>query len=156
MSDPPSCKAILEIIREDKSISKDVREVLEKWYSDISKLYSGVRENPDLVFDNDFLENAIAKKQLFESLSSAEQSVSSHYCTSHLNAPLSLNEVSKVVDKCKLHKAYLYIPNEALKNKNAKILLHKFFSFCFDTGFSPTDWNYSDIKPSSEPMYSNV
>ena len=44
-------------------------------------------------------------------------------------------------------KSYLEIPNEALKNKNAKFLLLKFFNLCFKSGFNPTDWDYSEIIP---------
>ena len=34
-----------------------------------------------------------------------------------------------------------------LKNRNAKLLLHKFFNLCFSSGFNPSDWDYSDIVP---------
>lgn len=57
------------------------------------------------------------------------------------------DEVSKAIDSAKLHKSFLEIPNEALKNMNAKLLMHKFYSICFETGLCPTDWNKSDIKP---------
>ena len=30
---------------------------------------------------------------------------------------------------------------------NAKLLMHKFYAICFETGLCPTDWNKSDIKP---------
>ena len=46
-----------------------------------------------------------------------------------------------------MKKAYLQIPNEALKNRNAKLLFHKFFQLCFVSGLSPTEWDASDIKP---------
>ena len=39
------------------------------------------------------------------------------------------------------------IPNEALKNENAKLLLFKFFKLCFECGLNPTDWDKNDIKP---------
>ena len=44
-------------------------------------------------------------------------------------------------------KFYLEIPNEALKNGNAKLLLHKFYNLCFSNGCSPSDWDTSDIIP---------
>ena len=47
----------------------------------------------------------------------------------------------------KFGKAYLDVPNEALKNENAKKLLHKLFSLCFSNDISPLDWSFSDIKP---------
>ena len=34
-----------------------------------------------------------------------------------------------------------------MKNINAKLVLHKFYSICFETGLCPTDWYNSDIKP---------
>ena len=44
-------------------------------------------------------------------------------------------------------KSYLEIPNEVMKNKNAKLLLFKFFNLCFISGFNPSDWDFSDIIP---------
>ena len=46
-----------------------------------------------------------------------------------------------------MRKSYLQIPNEALKNRNAKILFHKFFNLCFKSGLNPSEWDSSDIKP---------
>ena len=37
-----------------------------------------------------------------------------------------------------MKKAYLDIPNEVLKNENAKTLLHSFFNLCVDSGLNPT------------------
>ena len=45
-------------------------------------------------------------------------------------------------------KFFLEIPNEAFKNVNGKLLLHRFLCLCFSTGLNPTEWDYSDIKPS--------
>ena len=64
-----------------------------------------------------------------------------------LIADISFDEVSKAIDKAKVGKAYLEIPNEIMKNINAKSLLHKFFNLCFKFNLSPNDWNFSDIKP---------
>ena len=41
LGNPPSSKAVLEIIRDDDSISTDIQEILAKWHNDISKLFSG-------------------------------------------------------------------------------------------------------------------
>ena len=51
------------------------------------------------------------------------------------------------IDKTKFRKSYLEIPNESLKNANAKQLFHHFFNLCFKSGLSPSDWDQSDIKP---------
>ena len=68
-----------------------------------------------------------------------------------LNSEISFTEVSKAIDRAKLGKAYLEIPNDAIKNENAKILLHKFFNLCFLSGLNPSEWDYSDIKPIPKP-----
>ena len=76
-----------------------------------------------------------------------EQVEMSNYPTEPLNSTFLLDEVSKAIDRVKLRKAYLEIPNEILKNANAKLLLQKFFNLCFLSGLNPTDWDFSDIKP---------
>ena len=69
LSDPPSFKASLEIVNNDGTISRDIKEILDRWHTDISKLYSGLRENPDLVYNNLFYEEMLNKKSEFENLS---------------------------------------------------------------------------------------
>ena len=59
---------------------------------------------------------------------------------------LNFNEVSRAIDRTKVGKAYLEIPNDVIKNLNAK-----FFNICFKSGLNPTDWSYSDIKPIPKP-----
>ena len=147
LCDPPSTRAALEIVRADGSISSDIKEILERWYCDISRLFSGFRENPEMVFDNEFYEEIVDKKQEFENLSPEEQTGNSKYNSSSLNSAFLYEEVSKCIDSTKLRKAYLDIPNDVTKNTNAKILLHKFFNLCFSSGLNPTEWDYSNIKP---------
>ena len=65
--DLPSSKAVLEIIRDDDSISSDIQEILTKWYSDIGNLFSGIRENPEL--GDLFYEEIKAKKRELENIS---------------------------------------------------------------------------------------
>ena len=59
------------------------------------------------------------------------------------------DEVSIAIDKTKLKKSYLEVPNEALKNQHAKLILHRFFNLCicFSSGFCPCDWDNTDIIP---------
>ena len=147
LNNPPSSRAVLEIIREDNTISRDVKEVLERWLIDISKLFSGVKNDPEKSFDDQFYDEIVAKKEEFEKLSNQEQEQTSQYSSEQINIDISYNEVSNAIDKIKFHKAFLEIPNEAMKNPNAKSLLHKFFNLCFKSGFSPADWDYSDIIP---------
>ena len=62
LSEPKSSKVILEIIRNDKSISTDIKEILTRWHSDISGLFSGVRENPELAYDDRFSSKSMTLK----------------------------------------------------------------------------------------------
>ena len=100
-----------------------------------------------MAFDDDFFQEILNKKDEFEQFSFQEQASQSAYSSEMLNNEFSFDEVSDAVNQNKLHKAYLKIPNEAMKNENAKILLHKFFNLCFKSGLNPTDWDFSDIKP---------
>ena len=73
LNNPPSSRAALEIVRADSTISNDLKEVLERWLSDISKLFSGIRDDPDMAFDDKFYEEILVKKSEFENLSKDDQ-----------------------------------------------------------------------------------
>jgi hypothetical protein len=62
LNNPPSSRVALEIVRADKSISRDLKEILERWLTDISTLFSGVREDPAMSFDDNFYEEILNKK----------------------------------------------------------------------------------------------
>ena len=98
-----------------------MKEILKRWHSDISRLFSGLRENPDFAFDDAFYDEVVDKKNEFEALSPEEQEQLGDYDSESLNVNLTFDEVSKAIDKAKLKKAYIDIPNEAVKNENAKI-----------------------------------
>ena len=147
LSNPPSSRAALEIVREDGTISNDIKEVLKRWHDDIGKLFAGLRENPEFAFDDDFYEEVLDKKREFENLSTEEQNRLSSHDNNILNEDITLREVSEAIDKSKPRKACIEIPNEAVKNDNAKLLLHRFFRLCFSSGLSPTEWDSSHIKP---------
>ena len=147
LSDSKPIKSVLEIVKADNSISNDVTEVLERWFSDISKLYSGIRDDPDIIFNEELYNQVLNLKVEFERLDPTVQEEQAPYSTDTLNSDISLEEVSNAIDKAKLRKAYLDIPNEAMKNPQANILLHKFFSICFLMGICPTEWYNSHIKP---------
>ena len=110
LSNPPSSKAVLEIVREDGTISNDVKEVLKRWHEDIGKLFSGLRENPEFAFDNDFYEEIIEKKNEFENLAPEQQDQQSDFNSGDFNKNISYDEVSRAIDKWKLKKAYIEIP----------------------------------------------
>jgi hypothetical protein len=69
------------------------------------------------------------------------------YDAGEMNSEISYDEVADAINCSELKKSYLEIPNEALKNRNAKLLLHRFVNLCFLSGFNPSDWDYSDIVP---------
>ena len=72
LSDRKSSHVLLETIRADGSICKDKKEVLLKWYSDFSECFKGIKDDPDLVFDDDFLEEISKLKVDFDKLSVEE------------------------------------------------------------------------------------
>ena len=144
---PPTARAALEIVREDDSISRDLKEILERWFNDISKLFSGLNDNPEMAFDDNFYQEVLNKKAEFENMSYEEQSQHCEYTSEDFNSDICYDEVADAVNKSKLRKSYLEIPNEAMKNRNAKLLLCKFFNLCFISGINPSDWDFSDIIP---------
>ena len=149
----PPLRPVLEIVNPDGSTSRNKDAILNRWFEDISQLFSGLRENPDLAFDDSFLEEVLKKKDEFEAMTEEEQHNTNPLClnTDVLNRDLEFKEVSDAIDNLKTGKAYLEIPNEAMKNLNSKILLHRFLSTCFASGMSPTEWQNSHIKPIPKP-----
>ena len=147
LKSPPSSRIALEIVRSDETISRDLKEILERWLNDISKLFSGVRDNPEMTFDDNFYNEILNKKKEFEQLFPQEQTQTSQFNSEIINSEISFQEVSDAINSTRFNKAYLDIPNEAMKNQNAKEILHRFFNLCFISGHSPVDWDLSDIKP---------
>ena len=147
LSDAKNSHVLLEVIRNDGTISKDKKEVLLKWHDDFEKCFKGMKDDPDLVFDDDFLDEVTKLKDEFDKLLPEEQVSNSPFDSSALNNDITYEEVSNAIDKAKCGKAFLVVPNEAMKNPEAKLLLHKMFNICFQTGLSPTDWLKSDTKP---------
>ena len=147
LSDHKPAHVLLEVVRDDETICKDIKVVLEKWHKDFSECFKGIKDDPDLVFDDEFLARITKLKDDFDVLSENEQESKSRFDSVKLNCEITYQEVSNAIDQSKLGKAYLSIPNEALKNNAAKFLLHKFFNKCFELGLSPTDWLQSELKP---------
>ena len=106
-----------------------------------------------MAFNDTFYQEVLNKKQEFDQMSQEHQQAFSSldFSSDEINIEITFLEVSKAIDRAKCRKAYLEIPNEVMKNKNAKLILHKFFNLCFISGLNPSDWNYSDIKPIPKP-----
>ena len=113
-----------------------MKEVLERWHHDISRLFSGLRQNPEFAFNDTFFEEILKKKEEFENMQPEYYEEDQVYPSAKLNEELSYDEVSVSIDKTKFRKSYLEIPNEALKNANAKQLFYHFFNLCFKSGLS--------------------
>ena len=100
-----------------------------------------------MAFNDQYYQEILTKKQEFENMSFEQQSHDSDYDSDMMNIEISYDEVSEAVYKSNFRKSHLEIPNEVMKNRNAKLLLYKFFNLCFISGYNPTDWDYSDIIP---------
>ena len=122
--------------------------MLERWFSDISGLYSGLHEKPETAYSDIFYNRVLEKNRELENIMSQEKCAADQPLDlGDINTDNRYNEVSEVIDQSKFKKSYLDIPNEVLKNKHAKVLLFHFFKLCFTSGYNPTDWDYSDIIP---------
>ena len=65
LSEPKSNRVNMEIVNNDETISTDIKEILERWHSDISGLFSGLRDDPGLAFDDLFLQQISDLKNEF-------------------------------------------------------------------------------------------
>jgi len=149
LKDPPNIKTALEVVNEDGSISHNTKDVLNRWFKDISGLYSEVKDNPELNFNDEFYNKVVEKKEQFDRLvldSGGDYSQELNNCE-EMNYEIRYDEVSEAIDKNKDKKSHLEIPNEVLKNVQMKLLLYKFYNMCFKMGYNPVDWNFSDIIP---------
>jgi hypothetical protein len=100
-------------------------------YRRTSKLFSGLRENPEFALNDEFYEEIVNKKEEFEALSPEEQELLADYDSECLNSNLTYDEVSKAIDRAKIRKAYIEIPNEAIKNENAKLFFINFSTLLY-------------------------
>ena len=98
--------------------------MLKRWHTDISNLFSGLRNNPDFPFNDNFYQEILDKKAEFEAMAPNDQEQVSNFDSVSLNNDILFDEVSKAIDKAKMRKAYLQIPNEALKNQVFSALLY--------------------------------
>ena len=120
----------MEVITENGSVSNNVEDVLSKWESCFSKLYTSTvttnTNNHGLSRDN--IENS--NDHIFDE-------------------PISVFEVQQAVKEAKLNKASGIddIPAEVLKNETAISSLHILYNVVFTEGTIPTEWGKGVINP---------
>ena len=122
----------------------DFETVLNTWRDEFSGLYNRpVDQNVD--FDNEFYADAMNYKNRCEYNMSQPDYISNDF----LNGNISLEEVEKVLNRLKNNKACGFdcIPNEVLKNKDVKTVLHKLFDLYFKYGKVPSIWLKTIISP---------
>ena len=78
-----------------------MKEVLKHWHHDISRLFSGLRQNPEFAFDDTFFEEILKKKEEFENMQPEYYEEDQVYPSAKLNEELSYDEVSVSIDKTK-------------------------------------------------------
>ena len=120
----------MEIITENGSVSNNVEDVLSKWESCFSKLYtSNVTTNTN--------NHGLSRDNIKNS-------------NDHIfDEPISVFEVQQAVKEAKLNKASGIddIPAEVLKNNTAISSLHILYNVVFTEGTIPTEWGKGVINP---------
>ena len=137
---------------DDGSESRDPDEILKKWKSDFSKLFS--LSNGD--FDDNFLaETRITLKRWENELENYDRTSDNGEIQSTpnddlLNCPILLAEINRVLSKAKSGKAVGIenIPNEILKCDKLVPVLFRLFSACFEhtSNMIPSLWYKTIIQ----------
>ena len=134
-------KIPLEIYDGEGNVDGDLENVLKKWESEYSKLYTG----PDKDFNVEWYNTCMIDKMVYE------ESMNDPLYTSNesLNDVFSITELDKIITNCKNGKATGIdrIPNEVLKNKNVKALLLLLFNACFLNDIVPHKWLQAIVYP---------
>jgi hypothetical protein len=127
----------MQVRLDNGNLCADPVQVREKWLSDYMDLYNNFDEDG---FDNNFLESAKEYKEfLFENNLENES----------INTDITMEELTKCIDKLKLKKAVGAdaIPNEILKHEGIRSLLLSLFNKILETGLTPSIWSDSILKP---------
>ena len=112
-----------EVVTESESISNNLEDVLRKWESCFSQLYTS----------NDTT-NAVGSAILNDNIDNANGQV--------MDEPISIFKVPQAVKDAKLNKASGIdnIPAEVLKNDTTISYLHTLYNVCFTMGTIPSEW----------------
>ena len=78
------------------------KRVLLKWYSDFSRCCKGIKNDPDMVFDDQYLDKITKLKTDFDQLSPESQISGSALDSTQLNCDISYDEVSSAINKSQL------------------------------------------------------
>ncbi|VDH95785.1 Hypothetical predicted protein [Mytilus galloprovincialis] len=116
------------VFREDGTISYDTNEILERWRSEYSKLFSAeITEVDDLFMSNIEQLNAQMEAEVTDAT---------------LNDDINIEETKSAMKRLKSGKSVGVdnLPNEILKNENLLHILTKLFNLCFTSGIVPSLW----------------
>ena len=136
-------KIPMEVYDEDENIVTDTNYVLNKWKTDFEGLYSSnnitAENNPDPL--NNVLHSNIVRENLMKD--------PLYFENANLNRNFTLDEVKRVIMKCKNGKSSGVdrIPYEILKNDKIIDVLTNLYQLCFDTNLVPAMWSKSIISP---------
>ena len=123
-------KIPMEVVTENGSISNDLEDVLSKWETSFSQLYTSksTSNSSNPVITRNVIENT--NEKMFDE-------------------PISIFEVQQAVKDAKLNKASGIdnIPVEVLKNDRAISILHVLYNVVFTEGIIPSEWGESVINP---------
>ena len=120
----------MEIVLDDGSVSTNIDDILSKWKSDFSALFTGDGCTDFNCHQPSEKSDEIGGNLLF-------------------NQPISIVEVHRAVTSAHLGKACGVdnIPMVALKNDTSILFLHVLFNNCFSNGVIPSLWGKCIINP---------
>ncbi|CAG2212577.1 unnamed protein product [Mytilus edulis] len=135
------------VFREDGTMLYDTNEILERWRSEYSKLFSAeITEVDDLFMSNIEQLNAQMEAEI-DNLDLNESKTKVTDAT--LNDDINIEETKSAMKRLKSGKSVGVdnLPNEILKNENLLHILTKLFNLCFTSGIVPSLWCKSIICP---------
>ena len=132
----------MEVYDDNGNVCDDNKTVFETWHTDFNGVYN---PNNEIDYDQTFYDNILQHKRLLEDNMLDPLYVQNDF----LNAPISRQEIEKVIYKAKNNKSCGFdkIPYEVLKFTTVIDVLHSLFQFCLDTGKIPSIWRNAMILP---------
>ncbi|XP_050392671.1 uncharacterized protein LOC126811173 isoform X1 [Patella vulgata] len=140
---PKRSKSIpFEVYNDNGDIIFDKDEVLNKWASDFSKVYS---PSTNSEFNSDFHEQVVKIKCELE----RRMQDDSFHSNDHLNSDITANELDIVIIKAENGKSCGNdkLPYEVLRYARVKNVLLRLFQLCLNTGYVPSAWKTAILSP---------